>query len=479
MYKTFKYCFTSGFLVFFISFMFCYGQEVNPKNLSKEQKPNITIFVADDLGVIDIEPYGSKTAITPNLAALRKEAMLFKQAFATSPTCVPARSALFTAQYPHQNGSFVNRMPVNSGVKSIVQYFRAQGYQIVIAGKLHVGPKEVFDFEYIKGSNRREPGTEGLQGMFTDLYLDPVKDWLAKRNDPRPFLLVVADHSPHVTWPLKPIYSNRDIKIHPFHIDTEDTRKMLSKYYTDITKMDNNVGEVLKMLKEKDLEKNTVFLFTADQGPQLPFGKWTLYDYGIQVPLLIRWPQHIQAGSTTKALVSHIDIIPTLLELVGGKLPIDIDGKSFVKVLKNPENKHRDVLFASHNGDKLLDQSPSRMLRTEQFKYILNLEPNAPVSTGKTPQQSWIKRANTNEFAKTIVNRLNARPAIELYNLAVDPYELNNLALSEKHRGLMDNFQKQLEIERKRQGDIDDSWKRALEKLPPDSKPNPVVPYTF
>lgn len=446
---------------------------------SKDQRPNIVLYVADDLGTIDIGPYGNKSVKTPNLDKLAKESLLFNKAFATSPTCVPARSALFTAQYPHRNGSHVNRMPVHSDVKSIVQYFNKEGYQVAIAGKLHIGPQEVFAFDYIAGSNRREPGTEGLTGMFTDLYLKPVRAWLTKRTDPRPFVLIVADHSTHTTWPLNPIYSNADIRINPFHVDTDGTRKMLTRYYTDITKMDDNVGETMDMLKANNLENNTILIFTADQGPQLPFGKWTLYDYGVQVPLLMRWPQKIKADSSTDALVSHVDIIPTLLSLVHGKIPTDIDGRSFDFILENPKKNHREIVFATHNGDKMHDQSPTRMLRTKQFKYIVNLEPDGVVSTGKKPLSGWKQKANSDTLAQSIVDRLNARPVEELYDLLNDPYELKNLASQKKYRAVLENFRNQMDVIRKDQGDIGNSWQEDLKKLPPNNKPNPLVPYIF
>lgn len=449
-----------------------FGQE-------KDQRPNIVLYIADDLGAIDIGPYGNTSVKTPHLNNLRKESLLFNKAFSTSPTCVPARSALFTAQYPHRNGSHMNRMPVHSEVKSIVQYFNSEGYQVAIAGKFHIGPREVFDFDYIEGSNRREPGTEGIQGMFMDLYLNPVDKWLANRKDPRPFVLVIADHCTHVTWPLNPSYTNAGIRIDPFHVDTEGTRKLLTRYYTDITKMDDNVGETVEMLKTNNLEDNTILMFTADQGPQLPFGKWTLYDYGVQVPLLMRWPQKVKGGTTTDALVSHVDIIPTLLSLVGGKIPVGIDGLSFADLLKNPEMDFREMLSASHNGDKMHDQVPTRMLRTKQYKYIINLASDGHVSTGKKPLPAWEKIANSDPFAKSIVERLNERPVEELYDLINDPYELKNLASQTKYKKVLENFRLQMHVVRKEQGDIGNKWEEDLKRLPADNKPNPVVPYTL
>lgn len=449
-----------------------YGQQ-------QAKRPNIVIYVADDLGAWDIGSYGNKSVKTPNLDRLAGESMQFNQAFAAATTCVPARSALFTGLYPHRNGAHVNRMAVREQVKSITHYFKDAGYRIAIAGKLHIGAPENFPFEYIPGTNRREPGTEGKSGMFTDLYLPPVDEWLAGYDGDKPFVLIIADHSTHVTWPQNPAYTPDQIAIHPFHVDTRDTRRMLTRYYTDITKLDDNVGNAENILKKHKLQDNTIMLFTADQGPQLPFGKWTVYDYGVQVPLLIRWLGKVRQGSRTEALVSHVDIIPTLLEAVGAKAPADIDGKSFLEVLKDPGQSHHEAVFANHNGDKSHDQSPMRMLRTGRYKYIANIELGKPVSKGKQPRASWVKLAETDAHAKMIVDRMNQHPAEELYDLQNDHYELKNLAGLPEYQALLKDFRKQMETFRTQQGDVGDNWKEDLKRLPDSPGPNPLVPYTF
>lgn len=443
----------------------------------ESKQPNIVIFMADDLGVWDIGPYGNRSVKTPNLDVFCSESMLFHQAFSVAPTSGPARSALYTGKYPHKNGAHVNRMPVRDNVKSLVHYFNGEGYQVAIAGKLHVGPRKVFPFDYILGSNRREPGTEGLKGMFTDLYLRPVDKWLRERDDDRPLILIVADHCTHMTWPLNPEYTRNGVEVPPFLVDTPATRKLLARYYTDITKMDANVGELMEILKKNRMDDNTIMMFTADQGPQLPFGKWTLYDYGVQVPFIVRWPNHITPGSHTDALVSHVDIIPTLLEIVGAEMPDDLDGRSFYQVLKSPDGPHRETVFAANNGDKFHDQSPTRMLRTSRYKYIVNLRPDAP--SRKQPRAEWIEQAMTDLHAKMIVDRLNERPAEELYDIENDRYEMTNLAYSEQHRRILEKFRKEMEIIRSEQGDIGDRWEDDLKKLPTDNKPNPLVPYEF
>ncbi|MEJ7769639.1 MAG: sulfatase-like hydrolase/transferase [Chitinophagaceae bacterium] len=130
------------------------------KGSVKKVLPNIILFIADDLGVNDIEPYGNKVIKTPNLARLSGESLRFYNAFATSPTCTPTRSSVFTGMIPVKHGAHGNHGGVKEGTKSLPYYLRPLGYSVFIAGKLHVGPDEVFDFERIPNTNVPEPGHE-------------------------------------------------------------------------------------------------------------------------------------------------------------------------------------------------------------------------------------------------------------------------------------------------------------------------------
>lgn len=453
---------------------------------AQTSRPNIVLFIADDLGVTDIGSYGNKSVRTPNLDRLGKESLLFNQAFATAPTCAPSRMSMYTGLFPQKHGAVGNEMGVYNEVSSIVQYFKPLGYKVAIAGKLHVGPQTVFDFEQVKGSNRREPGTEGLKGMFSDLYMDPVGDWLVEQKSDTPFVLIVADHSPHVTWPLKPTYEASEVSVPPQLIDTRQTRELMSRYYTDISKMDKNLGILLQQLKKYNYDKNTLFLFTADQGPQLPFGKWTLYDYGIRVPLMMRLPGKIKAGETTDALVSHVDLLPTLLEVVQGTIPVGIDGKSFYNVLENPESGHRENIYASHSGDKMNNRSVIRMLRTRKYKYILNLTSDDLYSRSnpddvnvKQIPNDWFEASDKNQKDAATMWRLVHKPREEFYDIKEDPNELVNLANNKDYKETMASFRIQMEALRRGQGDTGSRWKEELNHIPKAPNKKSVAPYSF
>lgn len=451
-------------------------------------RPNIVIFIADDLGVGDIAPYGNKVVRTPNIDKFSKESLLFTRAFAGSPTCGPSRSTMFTGLFPFRHGAHGNHSGVRLETRSLVQYLQPFGYRVVIAGKLHVGPEEVFSFERISHSNVKEPGFEDKPGLHFDLNMGPVDQWLARQPKDQPFLLIVADHSPHVVWPERSTYAPEDIDIPSVHIDTENTRKARARYYEDITKMDGNVGKLLNSLDQHNLAANTMVIFTADQGPQWPFAKWSLYDDGIRVPMMVRWPGKVREGSRTGALVSQADLLPTFVELAGGTAPAGIDGQSFLKVLRGETDKHREIVFATHTGDMMMNRSPSRMLRTDRYKYILNLAPENVYHThmdkakdhngGREYWSSWIEKAETDKGAAAVLQRYHHHPAEELYDLEADPHEVHNLATDPKYAKMLEDYRNKVTAWRQQQGDSE----TGPEEIKPERKSangKPVAPYVF
>lgn len=459
----------------------------------KEQsatRPNIVIFIGDDLGVDDIGPYGNRVVRTPNLDKLSDESLLFTRAFAGSPTCGPSRSTLFTGLLPFRHGAHGNHSAVRESSRSLVQYLQPLGYRVVIAGKLHVGPEEVFAFDRISRTNVPEQGFEERPGLHYDLDMGPVDSWLSEQQNDQPFLLIVADHSPHVVWPEKSGYNPEEIDIPAVHIDTEKTRKARGRYYEDITKMDGNLGKLLSSLDKHGLADNTMMIFTADQGPQWPFAKWSLYDDGIRVPLMIRWPGQVEAGSRTGALISQADLLPTFVEIAGGKAPAAVDGQSFLGVITGKTDTHREMVFATHTGDRLMNRSPARMLRTARYKYIFNLAPESVYHThmdktrdhngGREYWSSWVEKAETDKKAAAVLQRYHHHPEEELYDVEADPDEMNNLAGDPKYKKMMEEFRKEMAAWRKRQGDFETGPEEIKpEQEPANGKKKPAAPYVF
>ena len=458
----------------------CLAVSVDAQIREPVRRPNIVLFIADDLGAGDIRPYGDRVVRTPNLERLAGESLLFTRAFAASPTCSPSRASIYTALMPFRHGAHANHTFVRPNVRSMAHHFGELGYRVAIAGKLHVGPQEVFPFERVAASNVPEPGFEGQGVLYTDLSIPAVDRWLAGVGRERPFFLVVADHSPHVAWPERPEYDPASIEVPPYHIDTPEYRSARTRYYTDVTKLDGNVGKLLEALARRGLAENTVVVFTADQGPQLAFGKWGLYDLGVRAPLLVRWPGVVKPGRTS-ALVSLVDLVPTLYEGVSGRSLAGVDGRSFLRVLRDAGAPHRDVVFASHTGDRAMNRTPMRMARTDRFKYILNV-----VDTIYTTHmdrvtrdadggywQSWRDRSFSDPHAAMVLWRYHHRPPEELYDLQRDPLETRNLAAEPAHAATLTSLRDRLSAWRRDQGDAE-TTSEVLVKDPP-----PGPPYIF
>ncbi|MCZ6671936.1 MAG: sulfatase [Verrucomicrobia bacterium] len=339
-------------LLFLILFLF--------GSLFSEQ-PDFVIFTDDDLSQFDITPYGAEDVRTPNFQKLADEGLRFNQAFIASPACAPSRAAMLTGLMPARNGAMANHTYKHEGIESLPNRLTALGYEVAAFGKVSHGRASETDRHGFSYHNR-------------DMDKETIEAWLKQRDASKPLCLFVGSRSPHVPWPANDGYRADDLRLPPNHIDTPMTREFRARYYTDVEISDTEYGYT-RELAAKYMNKNLLTIMSSDHGSQWPFGKWNLYDAGIQVPFLVSWPGHIKAGTQTDAMVSWIDILPTLIELAGGKTDPDIDGRSFAKVLINPEASHRDRIFTIHDNDGRANVYPIRSVRTDKWKYIRNLEP--------------------------------------------------------------------------------------------------------
>ncbi len=403
-------------------------------------RPNIVLYLADDLGVDFLGCYGNKAIRTPNVDRLATEGMKFQRVFAASPTCAPSRAALYTGLYPSRNGLMGNHTDSKLGVKSMAHHLGALGYRVVLANKSHVKPQSVYPFEILNATLPANPKfprryrAEGLDAQAVDAFLARH----AKEKPEQPLCLILADNNPHVIWEKNKTYDPTRLPVPPIMVDTPKTRTALANYYQDITTMDQRVGQVLSSIKKHGFEPNTLFIFTSDQGPEWPHCKWTVYDTGLRVPFIARWPGHIKADSHNHALISLVDLLPTFHELAGGDALQDIDGLSFKNVLLGHERKFRETIFASHTGDGEMNVSPQRGVRDERFKLVLNLNPerkwtthftkvmDIPDSHGEV-YSTWTEKAKEDAEAAHLVNLIERHPRWELYDTKADPFELTNL----------------------------------------------------
>ena len=404
-------------------------------------RPNIVIFLSDDHGREFAGCYGNPAIKTPHMDALAAEGMRCTSVFSPSPTCSPARAALYTGLYPARNGTMGNHTDCKPTLHSLPTYLKSLGYRVVLVNKADVRPKEVFDFEYVDAtlpSNPKQLRRYRSEGLDT-AGVDRVLAGHAKDHPHQPLCLIVGESCPHVVWEQNKIYDPAALPIPPYMIDTPKTRAGLANYYQDITTMDRHLGEVLNSLAAHGFANNTLFVYTTDQGAEWPRSKWTLYDTGIRVPLIIRWPGKVTAGSTCDALISFVDVTPTLVDVAGGQPAENLDGRSFLPVVLGKCKDFREKIYGTHTGDKQMNVFPQRCVRDRRYKYILNLRPECVWTTHFTKVDgipnshkdiwdSWVKKAASDPHAARLLDLIEHHPAEELYDTWNDADELKNLA---------------------------------------------------
>jgi uncharacterized sulfatase len=201
--------------------------------------------------------------------------------------------------------------------------------------------------------------------------------------------------------------------------------KWRAQYAAAVTKADDDLGVVMEAAR-RILGEEVLFVMSGDHGAQWPFAKWNCYEAGVLVPLIVSWPGVIKPGSRTAAMVSWIDLLPTMIEAAGGEAPRDIDGRSFLEVLRGKASEHRDRIFTTHSGDGTWNVYPIRAVRDGDWKYIRNLHPEFAFTThidlpGNLGQRAyfrtWEAAATKKPPAAAIIKRYHERPAEELYDL--------------------------------------------------------------
>ncbi|MEY2878246.1 MAG: hypothetical protein RLZZ15_626 [Verrucomicrobiota bacterium] len=412
--------------------------------------PNIVVFISDDHSQLDSQAYGSTEVRTPHMAKLASEGLKFTHAFVASPSCGPSRTALLTGLWPARNGAEPNHKPKNSGVASLPPVLRALGYEVVAIGKVaHIDYAKNDGFDSVVGPNQGFEDTAA------------VAKFLATRDASKPLCLFVGTRHPHTVWSTELTYDPATVKIPPTHFDDPTALAERARYLTDVTKADALLGEVRALTREK-LPGDTLFIYTADHGAALPFAKWTLYDAGIRVPLIMAWPGHLKPGTISNAMICWPDLLPTFIELAGGQVPDGLDGKSFAGILRGTTTAHRDRVFSTHSGDGNFNVYPIRAVRTRDWKYLRNLHPEFQYHTHMSraigPHRplfwdTWLAAAKTNPAAASVLRRSIEHPAEELYDLAADPHELRNLATDPHQAARLTALRADLDAWLKQQGD--------------------------
>lgn len=423
--------------------------------------PNFIIMIADDLSYTDLGCYGSANVKTPNLDSLASQGMKFEHCYNAIAMCVPTRNMLYTGLFPVRNGSYRNHTDSRPGTISMVPYFRQLGYRVGISGKYHVGPPKSYPFEQIPGL------TQNCVSATDDYTFEHVKEFMVRdRNEP--FFLVAGFIQPHVPWTMgdASVFDPEKLELPPHWADTPETRKSYAKYLAEVVFLDKQIGELLEIVDANDLRENTVVLFLSEQGAQFPGAKWNCWEQGLHAGAILRWPNVVESGRVSQALVQYVDVVPTFLDIArtNGAVPLsnpsrfdfdnlDLDGSSFLKVLLGKTQEHGKYAYGIHNNNPEGPHYPIRSVRTKEFSYVRNLLPQERYfikwiqgAPNQPYYPSW-KRAAEKHDARAVraVQRNEQRPVEEFYDLRNDPWEMNNLIDSPKHRQKIDELRKALD----------------------------------
>jgi N-sulfoglucosamine sulfohydrolase len=410
-------------------------------------KPTIIVFLSDDHGQLDCTPYGATDVRTPNMQRLADAGLTFDHAYIASPACAPSRAAMLTGLMPARNGAEANHS-YKRGVPSLPDLLREFGYQTAAFGKVAHGRDDV-----------KNHGFDVFDRQHDAAF---VEKFLKERDTSKPLCLFVGTHEPHVPWLTNDGYNPAKVTLPPTFVDTPETRDFRTRYYTDVSDADRRLGEVMDLAKQHFDPASTLVIYTSDHGAQWPFGKWNLYDAGIRVPFIAAWPGVIPPGTRTSAMIQWTDLLPTLIEVAGGRSPAGLDGRSFMYVLNGGTWTHRDVIFTTHSGDGRMNVYPIRSIRTPDWKLILNLHPEYAHTThidkalakdGGRYWLSWFDLAQKDPDAAAKVQRYHERPAVELYDLRNDPHEQRNLAGEPAQAGRIKELRARLEAWMHEQGD--------------------------
>jgi arylsulfatase A-like enzyme len=459
------------------------------------KRPNILYIMSDDHASAAIGAYDSwlkKVVRTPNLDRLAKQGIRFNNSLVTNSICTPCRAAILTGQYSHKNGVYTLNDSIDPKRIHLGHLLQALGYQTAIIGKWHLGTDPAgFDYwnilpgqgVYIQPVLREMGMKKGRKydGYSEDVITDLSLAWLKKRDPNKPFLLMCHFKAPHRPWDPAPRFEDlykdvtipepetllddykgrskstadarlrmedmveRDLGVPiPKNLSRDELRRWayqiyMKRYLSCVAAVDENVGRLLAFLEQNGLAEDTIVIYTSDQGFFLGehgfFDKRFMYEPCLTTPLIIRYPPLTKAGAVHDSMVLNIDHAPTFLELAGGEIPKDMQGKSYKALLSGGE--------------------PPGWRTSMYYRYWMHLDGahNVHAQYGvRTPRYTLIHFYGKGMNMKGAKN-IDTPPEWELFDRQKDPKQMHNLYNDPAHAGTVRELRAELDRLRKELGD--------------------------
>lgn len=416
------------------------------------KRPNILWISLEDISP-NLGCYGDAYAVTPHIDKLASQGVRFSRAFSHAGVCAPTRSGIITGMHPTTIGTHYMRCKgvPPAHVKCFPEYLRAAGYYCTNDSKT--------DYNFDSPLTAWDDNRGGAH-------------WRNRPAKDQPFFCVInltTTHESQIRLPEGQLAKRREAfepaqihdpakaKVPPYYPDTPVVRRDIANYYDNLTFTDQRVGQILADLEADGLANDTIVFFWGDHGWGMPRGKRWVYDSGIQVPLVVRWPGTIAAGSVRDDLVCFLDLAPTVLSLAGVKRPAHLQGQVF---LGSERDADREYIYAARDRmDETLDII--RAVRDKQFKYIRNYLPERTQSQdiaymNEMPtMKEWRRLAaagklvfpQTTFFAPT-------KPVEELYDTQTDPHEVHNLSALPEHKATLERLRAAHESWRRETNDL-------------------------
>ena len=451
-------------------------QAIGPK---LPQAPNVLWLVAEDLSPI-IPPFGDNTVETPNLTRLANEGVRYTQVFSSSGVCAPSRAAIATGMYQNRIGAQHMRTTniADFGIEGIIpyeavpppyvkmhsQYFREAGY--------YASNNAKEDYQFRKAITAWDDSSRSAH-------------W-RNRAEGQPFFSVfnfgITHESQVWTQAGNPLLvdDNLEVPVPPYLPDSEIGRKDIRRVYSNIVAMDRQVGEILDQLEEDGLLNSTIIFWYSDHGGPLPRQKRLLYDSGIHLPLIIRFPDQFRAGEIDDQLISFVDFKSTILSLAGIEPPNYVDGRAFLGVYANTPNRNY-IHAAADRFDSEYDMI--RAARDNQFKYLRNFYPEKPYYLPLTYReqmpvmQELLRMRDADQLNTTQAEWFRtSKEEEELFDVVNDPYELNNIAADPSYAEKLAELRQELDSW---MSYVDDKGLMSEVELIESMWPNGVQPTTL
>lgn len=425
-------------------------------------KWNLLFITADDMNADSVGWMGCKLGATPNLDAFAATAHQFRNNHVTVPICQPGRSAFMTGRVPHRNGA-LGFQPITPGTPTLTSVLKAAGWFTAVIDKhVHMKPDAEFNWDLKLTGSGKNPK------LFGEHVAQSLK---AAADAGKPFFL-----NANITDPHRPFYASEqlegqkakknkkaelregegevkpfkpdEITVPSFLEDIPDVRREVAQYYSSVRRFDASFGETMAALKAAGREADTVVIFLSDHGMSFPFSKATVYRNGTWVPVLVRWPG---MGPTQhrEELVSSVDIVPTLLEVLKQPALAGVDGRSWLPLARGESQPGRDFVITHVNTVSSGKPFPQRCVRTKDFSYQFHAWPNGTpyfrveAMSGMT-FNAMAKAAETDAKIKGRVQQLLVGAPEQFFDLRTDPDERVNLITDPKHEAEIARLKKLL-----------------------------------